>query len=210
MMRLISVAIVLGGMMITPALAQFGNPGGLDPATNERPPNVPAPSSNDTNVQDRLFVKLMTFGGLAEVELAKLADQKTQISAVKDFARRMAEDHGKSNRQLADIGERLKTPVPNYLDPDHVAMRDALGSDTDEPFDVAYMRSQVVEHQKAVQLLEWEIGQGENPELQHFASDTLPIVLRHLQMALDVMTQLTGAAAQGAAPHVAGAESVPH
>ena len=43
-----------------------------------------------------------------------------------------------------------------------------------------YVRGQVVEHQKTVQLLEWEMGSGQQGPLQRFAASTLPKVLDHL------------------------------
>jgi putative membrane protein len=57
-------------------------------------------------------------------------------------------------------------------------------------FDIAYMRAQVQDHQKAAQLLEWEIGSGQDMELVHFASETLPEVLDHLQMAQHLIVPL--------------------
>ena len=45
------------------------------------------------------------------------------------------------------------------------------------------MQGQVVDHQRAVVLLTWEIGQGQDAPLQQWAAATLPIVLDHLEMA---------------------------
>jgi hypothetical protein len=50
-------------------------------------------------------------------------------------------------------------------------------------------------HQKTVQILLWVIASGENADLQRFASGTLPDVLHHLQLAQNLVSQLTGAAA---------------
>jgi predicted outer membrane protein len=62
-------------------------------------------------------------------------------------------------------------------------------------FDSEYMRAQVTDHQKTVQLLLWVIASGENADLQRFASGTLPDVLHHLHLAQALVSQLTGAAA---------------
>ncbi|TIT42294.1 MAG: DUF4142 domain-containing protein, partial [Mesorhizobium sp.] len=57
-------------------------------------------------------------------------------------------------------------------------------------FDIAYISGQITDHQKTVQLLEWEIGSGQDADLQHFASETLPTVLDHLQLARDIKAEL--------------------
>ncbi|RWM85344.1 MAG: DUF4142 domain-containing protein, partial [Mesorhizobium sp.] len=50
------------------------------------------------------------------------------------------------------------------------------------------------DHQKTVQLLEWEIGSGQDADLQHFASETLPTVLEHLKLARDIKAELASQA----------------
>jgi hypothetical protein len=45
------------------------------------------------------------------------------------------------------------------------------------------------DHQRTAQLLEYEIGSGENAALQTFAVETLPVVLQHLAMVQDLMEQ---------------------
>jgi hypothetical protein len=53
-----------------------------------------------------------------------------------------------------------------------------------------YMRLQVTDHSPLL----WVIAPGENADLQRLASDTLPGVLHHLQLAQGLVSQLTGAA----------------
>ncbi|MGO4837586.1 DUF4142 domain-containing protein, partial [Rhizobiaceae sp. 2RAB30] len=48
--------------------------------------------------------------------------------------------------------------------------------------------------QKTAQLLAWEIGSGEDAELQRFAADALPTVIDHLDMATKLHAQLANEA----------------
>ncbi len=71
-------------------------------------------------------------------------------------------------------------------------MRDQLEQLSGAEFDRAYLQGQVADHQKAMQLLEWEIGSAQDTALKSFASETLPVVLEHLQLAQDIQAQMTG------------------
>jgi len=134
--------------------------------------------------------------GLAEVQLAELASGKTQNGEVKDFAALMIDDHGKANRELATLAKAARLRVPDAPSPEHkVAYMELKGLDGGA-FDVAYMRNQLQEHQKAAILLEWEINSGQDAPLQQFASQTLPVVLRHLEMAKKVKASLAQTASR--------------
>src|SRR5712671_1899971 len=109
-MRLVTLIMTVTTLAAVPALAQFGNPGGLDPGTIESAPGVPIPGQ--TNVPDRLFTTLAAQGGMAEVDLGKLAQQKSRNDAVTAFAKRMVDDHGKSNAQLAQLAKQAGLPLP--------------------------------------------------------------------------------------------------
>ncbi|MER8699576.1 DUF4142 domain-containing protein [Mesorhizobium sp. M1273] len=177
------------------ALAQIGNPAGLAPDTRMEKPGVPAP--NQTNYQDRLFAQLVTAGGRAEVELGRLAAGKTSHDGVREFANRMVEDHDKANKQLKSVADKSEIPLPEELDPDHKKIRADLEKLDGAAFELAYLAAQIVDHQKAAQLLAWEIGSGEDAELQHFASDKLPTVLEHLDTARTLHADLAGKASLG-------------
>jgi cytochrome c peroxidase len=56
--------------------------------------------------------------------------------------------------QLTDFAKQANIPLPNELDPNHKAMRAELEKLSGAEFDKAYMRGQVVDHQKTVVLLQ--------------------------------------------------------
>src|SRR4051794_31685345 len=50
--------------------------------------------------KDRSFAEEAAMGGMAEVELGKLAQQNAQSDDVKQFGSRMVQDHTNANQQL--------------------------------------------------------------------------------------------------------------
>jgi putative membrane protein len=174
----------------TSAAAQIGNPAGVAPGAQEAAPGIPAP--HQTNTEDRLFIRLLAAGGMAEVEFARLAEGKAQSQPVQNFARHMVADHTKANRELEGLARAAQIPLPNQLNPEQNGMRSALESASADAFDLAYMQGQVVDHQKAVVLLTWEIGQGQDATLQQWAAATLPVVLGHLELAKTLLAELSG------------------
>ncbi|MEZ2126269.1 MULTISPECIES: DUF4142 domain-containing protein [unclassified Sinorhizobium] len=186
--------VILGALVLLSgtAAAQIGNPAGMGVDTRMSKPGVPAP--HQTNNQDRLFAKLAAAGGLAEVELGKMAGGKAKADAVKQFADMMVRDHTDANTKLKDLADAAKIPLPSELDPDHQLVRDRLNKLNDEAFDAAYIKAQIVDHQKAAQLLAWELSFGEDAEMQRLAAAILPVVLDHLRRAQEINAMLTGAA----------------
>jgi putative membrane protein len=200
-MRKIYKALLLATLALPLAAvthAQQGNPAGATPAS-EAPASAP-----QANPQDRLFVLLAGQGGLAEVELARLADTKAQSPAVKQFAQRMLQEHGAANSQLASAARQAGLVPPTRPSADHEAMRSQLSGLSGRAFDEAYLRGQLVEHQKTVQVLEWEMGSGQQPPLQRFAAATLPAVMNHLLEVQRLLTELTGAASLATGPKETG------
>src|SRR5512138_630536 len=68
---------------------------------------------------DRKFIEEAAVGGLAEVELGRLAQQKSQTTQVKEFASRMVRDHGKANDELKEIAESKGVQMPAAPDKSH-------------------------------------------------------------------------------------------
>jgi putative membrane protein len=184
-MRTLALAAALAAAFALPAAAQTADTKGASP---QAAPGGPV--QDQANVADRFFVELVGGGGMAEVEFARLADRRAQSNAVKEFARRMIEDHTRLNQELAT---RAGTNIllPRELGPDDKAMRAELEKASGPAFDLAYMQGQVVDHQKTIVLMQYEIDSGQNAGLKQFAIATLPIIFSHLDSARNVMAELS-------------------
>jgi putative membrane protein len=172
--------------------AQATNPAGAAPDT----PDIETghPPAAHANTADQLFIREVGLGGMAESQFGKLAAQKAQNPHVKEFARRMADDHGKGNIELTPLAHGAAVPLRKDLDLDHRVMRDELNRLSGAAFDAGYIRGQVREHQKTVQLLEWEIGSGQDAHIRSYAIHRLPLVMDHLEHAQALQAELTGSA----------------
>ncbi|WP_213285530.1 DUF4142 domain-containing protein [Bradyrhizobium sp. sGM-13] len=196
MNRFVAFASLAVALLAPPALAQStnpaspapGNPGGMPPGTKQSAPGVPAP--RQTNQPDLAFIHAATASGIAEVEFGKLAAQKASGRAVKEFAQRMIRDHGAANDRLSALAKAGGIAPADRPNEEHKAMRVRLEQSDGAQFDHAYIQGQIIEHQKAAQLLQYEIGSGENAELKNFASDVLPTVLSHLRMAQAIAMEM--------------------
>jgi len=95
MIRLLTTtALFAAGLLLAPgSFAQTSQPNA---------PSRAAPAGTATealNQEDQTFVKEAGIGGMAEVELSKLA-QKSENADVKSFADRMIRDHTAANQEL--------------------------------------------------------------------------------------------------------------
>ncbi len=169
----------------------MGNPAGMmadTPGINEA-----KPAKDHSNVQDKLFVRQAAVGGRAEVELGRLAQKKGVDQAVKDFGERMVADHGKANDRLSRLSRDVNSEIPDGLDPEHQTIRRELNELSGADFDIAYLASQVRDHQKTANLLQWHISYGQNQPLVNYAIETLPVVMAHLETAKLEHARLTTA-----------------
>jgi putative membrane protein len=197
MIRLLSVAGVVVVAFMAPALAQSkdrvgqapGNPAGIPPGTVESAPG--APVERQINQSDRTFIHAAATGGLAEVDFGELAAQKGAGRTIKEFAQRMVQDHRAANDRLAGLAKADGIVLPDHLDREHLAMRAQLEQLSGARFDQVYIQGQLTDHQKTAQLMEYEIGSGENADLKAFASDILLAVLEHLRMGQDIAAEMS-------------------
>ena len=153
---------------------------------------------------DMAFVKEAAMGGLAEVELGRLATQKAESNDVKQFAQRMVDDHSKANDQLKPIAQQKNVEVPSQLSGKEKALYDRLSKLSGAQFDRAYMRAMVADHRKDVAAFKRESTAGTDAEVKQFASQTLPTLQDHLKMA---QSTAGAAATSGRAAHGAKATS---
>jgi putative membrane protein len=132
---------------------------------------------------DQKFMEDAARAGLAEVDAAKLAKEKGESQAVKDFARHMEEDHTKANDELKKLAGSKGVALPTDVDAKHKRMATELKKHTSAQFDREYMGQQVSDHKSVVHEFERESKNGRDADVKKWAADKLPTLHQHLEMA---------------------------
>ena len=179
--------LLIGGL----AMAQ-------DPPMSEKPPTASkakdrstaqtAGESNRTQnmASDKTFVMNAAMGGMAEVEMGKLAAEKAGNEGVKQFGQKMVDDHGKANDELKTVAGTQKIDVPVSLDSKHQATIDRLSKLSGSAFDKAYIKEMVKDHDGDVKEFQKEAQNGQDPAVRDFASKTLPTLQEHQSMIRNI------------------------
>lgn len=134
--------------------------------------------SSSLSSQDKTFMKKAAKGGMMEVTMGSMAEQKGQSEDVKSFGKRMVSDHSKANDELKSIASQKGVTLPSK-----------------EPTvkwssDKTYMNMMVEDHQKDLAEFQEQAKTGSDPELKKFAEDTAKMVQEHLNLAKETQSKL--------------------
>jgi len=144
------------------------------------------PSFAQLSPADKTFATKAAEGGLAEVALGQLAQQKGTSSQVKQFGQQMVTDHTQANQELQQIAEQENLTLPSQPSSAQRSKQQQLRAATGSSFDTAYMQDMVRDHQQDVTEFRREAKSGKDPALKEFAQKYLPVLQKHLQMAQSI------------------------
>jgi len=143
-------------------------------------------SSKDTgtlNSSDRKFLEKAASGGMFEVQAGQLAEQKSANDQVKEFGKKMADDHSKVGDELKQIAGNKSAQVPATLDKSEQKEMTKLQKLSGTDFDKEYMKRMVSDHKDDVSAFKKEASSGKDADLKSFASKTLPTLQEHMTLA---------------------------
>jgi len=149
-----------------------------------------AAQSNSVTSGDRTFMDKAAQGGLAEVQLGQLAEQKASSQAVKDFGSRMEKDHSQANEKLKGVASAKDVTLPDSLDAKDKALYNRLSGLSGQAFDKAYMRAMIQDHNQDIAEFRKESKQAHDRDVRSFANTTLPTLEDHLRMAKQVGSEV--------------------
>ena len=170
------------------------------PALYARDGNDKTDNRGQLSSSDYKFAKEAACGGMMEVNLGKIAAQKSANPSVQQFAQRMVTDHGKAGDQLKGVVTKNGATLPEQLSATQQKEIDRLNNLSGDEFDKEYVTLMVRDHKKALKEFQHAAKTVENPDLKQFAETTAPTVQEHLTMIEDIQKQLgstkTSASAQ--------------
>jgi putative membrane protein len=129
---------------------------------------------------DSSFFKSAAEGGMSEVELGQMAQQKATNPAVKDFGAMMVKDHTAANDKLKALAASKQVSLPDSSSMMQKATKTKLNMLSGDTFDKSYVKGMIEDHKADIKEFQKEASDGKDPDARAFATATLPTLQAHL------------------------------
>src|ERR1700749_2772654 len=169
-----------GGQMQQPNQSGAGN----SPSSMDQQQQMATSGANGMNTGpalDKSFVKKALEGNIGEIEMGKLALQKSSDDQVKQFAQRMVDDHGKMQEQLKPAAEQMGVKVPDGPSKGQMKSMDKMKALSGDAFDQAYIKDMVKDHKSDDSDFKLEAQSTQNPQLKQLVTESDQTIQSHLQ-----------------------------
>lgn len=179
----IRICLLIGVGMISGVLFSCNNTNTDPNDTVNNAMNVNEQKAEDSalsiQTSDADFIVKAANGGVAEVVMAKVAQERATDEDVKTFAGKMIKDHSELNSQLKDLADSLNITLPAAIDESEQEDLGKLKSTATGDFDKTYIDMMVKAHNKDVKLFERAAKDILVPGIHHFIQHALPILKAH-------------------------------
>lgn len=169
-----------------------------------KPAGTQSTAASGLSAADQAFAKEAAIGGMAEVDLGKLAASKATNPDVKQFGQRMVDDHGKASEELKSWASQKNVTLPTDLDAKHKSEHARLEKLSGDAFDKQYMTLMVSDHNKDVAAFQRESKTGKDADLKAWAAKTLPTLQDHQKSAKEINAKVQGGGAKSTPPKKTG------
>ena len=129
-----------------------------------------------------VFVFHASSEGVAEIELAKLALQKSTKGDIKFYAETVISDYTKLNNDVAEFARQKKLKISTHAELPDKANKFVLKQREGDYFDDAFVDNQIKTHKRSIRLYR-RASKSKDADLASFASSKLPILEMHLLQA---------------------------
>jgi putative membrane protein len=171
------LAAAIGGLALCSGMATMAQDAEKPTAANQM-----AQGSSDAT-----FAKHAAQGGMAEVKMGQLAQDKGSSDSVKMFGQRMVQDHSAANDKLKSVAAQESITLPTRLSAKDQATYDRLSKLSGHAFDRAYAQDMVQDHVNDIAEFKKEAANGTDSAIKGFATETLPTLQDHLKMARQML-----------------------
>jgi putative membrane protein len=139
---------------------------------------------------DAKFAVEAADGGMAEVELGKLAQEKGANGKVKDFGGMMVKDHSMANMELKELAKVKRITLPDSISLEEQKLKTKLAAKSGAEFDKAYVEAMVEDHKKDIAAFEEARLKVKYPEMTALIDKALPMLKMHLRTIEEIQKQI--------------------
>ncbi|HEX4285588.1 MAG TPA: DUF4142 domain-containing protein [Terracidiphilus sp.] len=141
-----------------------------------------AQSAGQASSADKTFVKNAIEGGNAEVELGQMAMNRGSSQDVKQFGKKMVDDHTQLGEQMKTVAGQIGVTPPKAIPAMAKAVELKLKALSGDDFDQAYIKAMVKDHQQDLSDFQKEAGNGTSSVVKDAATQGSQVISAHLQM----------------------------
>ena len=146
---------------------------------------------NDSKEDDSEFLVAAAENDLMQIEIGKLAMQRSSDKNVKDFATTLVADHTKSSSETKPFAQRLNVTVPMSITEKGTERYNELNDKkTAKEFDEKFAELMVKGHEDAVSKMEKASENANDPEIKSWAAGMVPTLKSHLEHAKTLEEQV--------------------
>jgi len=134
------------------------------------------------------FLEQAAIGGMVEVQMGKIGQQKASLKSIKEFAAMIEKDHTAANTALTALAGTKDFKLPTELPSMKKEHLKDLNNNAGKNFDSYYVNMMVEDHISDIALFE---GATKSPDtaVSAFAKKTLPVLQKHYKIARELSMQ---------------------
>jgi putative membrane protein len=155
-------------------------------------------------MSDTRFAREAAQGGMAEIQLGKLATARASNQMVKAFGERMVVQHGAAGDQLKAAAQKENITLPASVNSRDQQIYDRLAKLSGSAFDRVYAKDMVDDHEKDLQAFQNEATSGSDENVKAFAAQSIPMIQEHLNQAREMLQAVSQTSSRRTAAHPAG------
>jgi putative membrane protein len=143
-------------------------------------------------IPDSTFLAKAYNIGTFEIKIARLANQKSQNSKVKDFAAMMIKDHTAMGKDVSDLMSKKHYNKPTGLPADLKSKVDDLSKLLGKDFDKKYADINAAGHKEAIDMFSGVSNTSADADVKRLAAGALPKLRTHEEHATMLQTEVSG------------------
>jgi putative membrane protein len=145
----------------------------------------------DTNKEDAEYLQKTAQGTMAEVKMGEMAQKQAADERVKQFGKRMVDDHGKDLENLRQLASQKEVALPDAPSKKQRKEIDKLAALSGADFDKEYVKYEVKDHKDDVEENGKTMKKAVDPDVRKFAGAEYQTVLAH-QKEIDALHRQLG------------------
>lgn len=130
---------------------------------------------------DKKFVDAALKGGMAEIDLGKLAEKKGASEDVKQFGQMMVTDHTRLGEKMKTVAGEIGVKPPTMTTASDMAEKAELDVLSGKAFDEAYIKHMVKDHEDDLADFKKEEANTTSPAVKRVARHGEMVITKHLE-----------------------------